>query len=61
MPGASLFPVFNRLYDYQLCERLSEWQAEGLTLVAIIDRIDAEKGVRPSTSAVSRWLQGQCK
>jgi hypothetical protein len=60
VPGASVFPFFNQLYQGDLCDRLREWHdVEGLSLEAMCDRIASEKGQRPSSSSLSRWLAGE--
>lgn len=62
MAGTSLFPFYDSLYGGALCELLARWRdEEGLSLRAIMDRIDRDTGHRPGKSSVARWLEGECE
>lgn len=60
MAGASHFPALDAFYGGRLCETLTAWQAEGLTLGAIQARLAEDAGWAPGRSTIGRWLQGEC-
>ena len=61
MPGASLFAALNAALDGEACERLHQWQTEGLSLDAITERIAAEIGWSPGRESIRRYLTGECR
>ena len=60
MPGASLFPAVDAAYQGRFCEQLEAWRDEGLSLVAIQERIAEEIGWTPGRETLRRWVDGEC-
>jgi len=54
MARTSTFPLYDRLLDGTLTEKLRAWRTEGLTLLAIRDRL-AQHDVKVSVETVRRW------
>lgn len=55
MPPGSTFPLFDRLFDGTLAERLQEWRDEDQSHETIARLIRDEKGVTASMTTVRRW------
>jgi hypothetical protein len=54
MSRTSTFPLHDRLLGGTLTDKLRGWRNEGLTLLAIRDRL-AEHDVKVSIETVRRW------
>ncbi len=60
MAARSTFPFFDQLYDGRLCETLTDWADQGMSLDQMVDRVLAEKGFGIGRETLRRWRDGEC-